>query len=661
MSAEQSVSDDQAQSSGGTWLPRSNSVESSAAGISGSEDSRSYEERVEEEVRECVAKFRDDYPYLAELPLSETPGRELRDELVEEEFVEEYVPGESETDQGYTVRRLERAESVTWATALYRFLTARQAYDDGLGGQFTDTVTGEEFTVDFNDCWTTAYGEKQAARNSGAQRQLMGGEYPDSEESSRAGEVTDGEWTGDTATIMLTRTGSSVPDGERVPPVDHADAVTRTWSQGGVYDTVRNICEFELELDSDQWGYVRGDDVHGMGPFEHEEPGVNACYPHAHDAIYVDLGSTDLREQFDTDVEIKSVLQSKFHKAIQKHVEACEYAKPEAHEPSDSVRVRLDLENPAGYATEYLRLDESEMLDMPVEFQAFAAVEWATNRQRIARSQLFNEAAKADFCIQDSESSHGERLKYDHSGHGDPEVVCAECGSAVGIGASTLTEYRMENDPADLEDLEDVDGDGLVGYSVGESFGERDVREAVEEYIELQGEPESVSLMMGQLGIEPSRRELVESIVEGDGPDPDTPSAVTWGPEPSVEPQYRLDALVLPDGGTEEVSGGGGGASRTALMLPEERLLRETRLKHYAENIRGEGPQKPGYAPRIDIEDGDWSMSLYDAEEVAAILVERGYRRPWHAELALSFVALGDRELPSVFEEPEVGPPAGCQ
>jgi len=647
-------------------LPRSNSVESATAEISGSEESPSYEEEVEQDATECVQKFREEYPYLAGLPISQTPGRKLRDEVVQEEYREEYVEAEKEYEQGFTVEQLDRVEPVTWAEALFRFLVNRQPYDDGVGGRFRDTTTGETYTVDFKDCWTTEYGEEQAARNSGAERQLMGGTYPENAESARAGEVEQGEWSGETATIMLTRTGSSTPDGERLPPVDHADQVARTWSQGGVYHTVRNICEYELGLESEEWGYVRGDDVHGMGPFERENPGENACYVHSHDAIYIDVGATDLRDEFDRDFEVRAALESKFYKAIEKHVEACEIAQPEAHTKEQAIEVRLDLEQPAGYATEYLRLDENEMMDMPVEFQAFAAVEWATNRQRIARSKVFTDAAKADFCKQDPDVEHAERLKYDRSGHGDPELVCAHCESSIGIGAETITAHRVgegfdwlgpwaRQTSGDSEAAvpvaeagEEWDSEIVVGARVGESTGATAARARVEQYLEENGRGESVPVVMGELGIAPQHRSVVEEVLAGEN-SAATVEAVKGPPGPP-EPEHKLETIVMPDGGEEEVSSPGGGCNLTELVLPEERLLRETRLKYIGE--RGH--------PKIVMETQGERMMTQNPKTAASWLVRKGYRMPWQGEVAMSFTNHGNG-MDSVFEDPERQPPGSVQ
>jgi len=631
---------------GGSRLPRSNSVNSATGENPASEESGGYEEAVIEAAAERVEKFRDEYPHLAGQPLSEQPGQKLREAVIEEEYVEEYVKGEGPMENGHTVERLERVEAVTWAEAMFTFLVERQPYDDGVGGRFRDRQEDETFTVDFHDCWTTEYGEEQAARNFGAQRQLMGGAYPDDvEDSERAGEVEMGEWSGDTATIMLTRTGSSTPGGERMPPVDHADRVARTWSEGNVYDTVRNICEHELGLEPEQWGYVRGDDVHGIEPHPTDdgEAGENACYVHSHDAIYIDLGATELREVFDSDVEVRAVLESTFYKAIEKHLEACELAKPEAHTREEAVEVRLDLDQPAGYATEYLRLDEKEMMEMPVEFQAFAAVEWATNRQRIARSKIFTDAAKADFCEQDPEVVHGSDVGYDDGGHGEGEVVCVHCGSGVGIDAGTVAEHRLTaGDEAD-DDEEELE---QIGVRVGESPGSARARSRAEEYVEEHGREEPVAVVMGELGLAPHHREVVEEVLAGENTAEEAEPVMGEGKPPKA--RHELEAVVMPDGGEEEVSGsGGGGVSTVRLKLPEQRLLRETRLSHVG--VLGR--------PKIVVEDGERELATYDPEVAAGALVEWGYREPWHAELALSFTRHG-KGVPGAFEERVARPPS---
>ena len=619
-------------------LPRSNSVEASTSEKPASEKERSYDERIAERAAECVAEFREEYPHLAGQLLSETPGQTLRAELVETEWVEEHVAGSRDWERGFSVDRLDRAESVTWSEALFRFLVARQPYDDGLGGRFESRYDGETFVVDFDDCWTASYGDEQAAKNAAFQRQLMGGEYPENEDSARSGEYVEGEW-GDVATIMLTRTGSSNPDGERVPPVDHADAVARTWSGGGVYDVVRNAAEYHLGLDESEWGFVRGDDVHGL---DADNPGENACYVHCHDAIYIDLEATGLRDEFDTDDEIRAVIESAFYPAIEKHVEVCDLAKPEAHTREKAIEVRLDLDEPAGYATEYLRLQEdTPMMEMPVEMQAFATIEWAQNRQRIARSKVFNDAAKADLCLQDKDRAHGHRLRYNKHG----EVVCASCGSSVGIDASSITEYRLSvpEPSARSQAVADGGGSAVVGARVGESTGAARTRALVEEHVATHGRPESIAVLMGELGVDPSQRRVVVEAVEGC--DSSVGVEPIYGEPAPPEAEYELVEILKPDGSTEPAGSGGGGVRMQELVLPEQRLLRETRLRYHGELG----------SPKIRCE--RTGVAMYSAESMAGYLVHKcNVREPWHAEVLLSFEAR-QQGVPEEFEEPVAHPP----
>lgn len=629
-------------------LPRSNFVNSPTAGFRQSEDSAEsadrpvadevddskYAQLVARRATDKVAEFSEKYPHLAGLPLSRQSGAKLRAELVDTEYVEEFVEPDDEWQDGFAVERLDRAEPVTWAEAMWHMHSTRQAYDDGVIGRF-ETDDGGEFHRRFTDCWTPEYADQQAARNAGAERQLIGGHYPDSDESDRAGEYQEGEWGG-VATIMLTRTASSTPGDDRLTPIDHAKSMHSAWNTGtdGVYHAVRNICEKKLELNSDQWGYFRGDDIHGMGD---ENPGENACYAHSHEAVYIDLEATKFADQEASEAAIETDLEELFYPAIEKHLELCDPAEPEAHEPGKACEAFLDLQHPAAYATEYLRLtEEEELMEMPIEFQAFAAFEWAIGRQRIARSQIFTEAAATDLCKQSPDVEHAGQLTYKR-GHGDPSVVCAHCNSAVGIEADTIAEYRLENDPPESDDSGRV-----LGARVGESTSAARVRGQVREYLESYGAPESSTMLMGELGIDPDHRQVVDDVLEGKGPP--GPELVTGEGSPPKS-EYRLVGIVRPDGREEAVGGGGGGAEMLELLLPAERLKAETRLQY----VGGE------YRPAIVLERGSDRLVTFDPDVAAGALVCWGVRKPWHAELCISFRSSG--ALPSRFDRPCAEPP----
>ena len=104
--------------------------------------------------------------------------------------------------------------------------------------------------------------------------------------------------------------------------------------------------------------------------------------------------------------------------------------------------------------------DQDEMLEREAEYQAFAAAEWAANRQRIVRSKGYNAAAQADMCLQDPERDHGGRLGYDR--HSD--VQCAHCNSSIGTDADTMTEFRTSAQPPAAADGRERQ----IGVRIGE-------------------------------------------------------------------------------------------------------------------------------------------------------------------------------------------------
>jgi hypothetical protein len=240
-------------------------------------------------------------------------------------------------------------------------------------------------------------------------------------------------------------------------------------------------------------------------------------------------------------------------------------------------------------------------------------------------------------CIQDTEREHGDRLRYK-----DGEVVCASCGSAIGIDSDTITEYRLNNEePSEPSE-------SVIGVGVGESVEAVGVRREVREYVDLHGSVESVSLLMGQLSISPKHRSVVEEEVEGVDTSEEMYAIRGEGSGPSSP--YRLKEMVLPDGGREPASPGGGGVEMVELVLPEKRLLQETRLQYM-----------PECGVKVSVPDSGVSGGptfTFEPEVAAAVLVGGGYCEPWHAELVMEFHGRHQHEsVPSVFEEPEAEPP----
>jgi len=108
-----------------------------------------------------------------------------------------------------------------------------------------------------------------------------------------------------------------------VTPGDQMDAIHDAFSYGGVRDTLRNVMEYHLDLDPDQWGYWLQAEPHGMGAASKsdEDAGPNACYTHIHVGVYFDGGRFD---------DLRPVA-SEFERVIDKHLEVCDPAGWSAH------------------------------------------------------------------------------------------------------------------------------------------------------------------------------------------------------------------------------------------------------------------------------------------------------------------------------------------
>jgi hypothetical protein len=635
------------RSGGGSRLPESNFV--NVATCEKSEfDDFGVPPEVVERAKVRAEEFEEEYPDRAHLPLTANQEENLLGGYVVEEYREEHVEPESELETGFTVERLDRAEPVTWKDAVFATLVERHQYDENLVGEFEDTATGEEFGVEFTDAWTAEYASEQRAKNAGAQRQLMGGEYPEEHaESARAGEVEPGEWE-ETAVVLLTHTGSATPEGEHIPPVDHARSVD-TW--GDVYHRVRNLLEHKWGVPPDRWGYVRSEDPHGI-----EESGPNAGFTHSHPVVFFDVECADVSAR--TDAKLVEDITGDFHgDVVTKHVEECELAEPEAHTPERSVEVRLegDVDEPGAYASAYaLPSDGEPMIERSVEYIAWASVLRSMGRQRIARSSLFTDAAKADMCKQSEEHEHADRLEYDRSGH-TTELVCAECGSGVGVGDTITVERAGGSRPAATDGGTSTatststksgreSESAVVGASVGESRERASARERAQNYAESHEVPEGVTPgLLGEMGVSPEHAGVVGEVLAGEC-SAGVAEPITGECREPDGSRYELKKVRARNGDEKEVSGGGG-ARRVGLVLPEERLLRETRLQHVEEDRR----------PKIVVESGGERLATYNPATVARWLVSHGVRIPWIADRLLEFVGAES----SVFDSPVPRPGGG--
>ncbi|WP_410764930.1 hypothetical protein [Haloferax sp. DFSO60] len=545
---------------------------------------RSAKDRNSEElVHERVLEFIDAYPELAETPLCQTHGRKLRRIVTESEWRDEWVEPQSPTEKAFQVTELAKREAATWADALSAFLTAHTRYD-GLLARFGNTE-GETFEIPLADAWGEEYSKKQYARALALQRQMAGGERPSGGEAVAA-------WDSP-ATAMLTLTGSSVPSGARIPPVEHCDALHDSFSYDGVRDTLRNTMEYHLGLDADQWGYWLQAEPHGMDG----DGGMNACYTHLHVGVYFDTEPLGERGE-----DLHSV-GTEFERVIDKHLEVCEYAGASAHdywaiddyeeESNGCISLNANVENMGSYLAAYMGGYTEELLDKPIEYLAWGSIYWSAARRRTSRSKVLTEAITADACQQRAESAeadqtdmHGEAVKWD-DGRG-PDVVCECCDSGWAIDQSRLEEPIPDDDLLDALDAEDETAkeDGRLslaerwpsveaGVSIGETTERTRIRKRVETEMEHSEKELSLHQMLGRNinEIPIAQADFVESVMQGEDDD----GTESFGRE-TLESEWRLEAIIDRDG--EEHAPSGGGVDMVTLKLPVQRILDETRLQH---------------------------------------------------------------------------------
>ncbi len=588
----------------------------------------------EDRVVERVAEFATHYPDLADRPLSETHGRKLRRIVTDPEFSEEWVDSDDPLEDAFSVRSLDRRTAATWADAVHAFLRSHVDYQ-GLVARFADRESGDEFDVPLVDAWGEEYSRTQYARARALQRQMGGGTRPTGGEAIPA-------WD-DPATAMLTLTASSTPDGERLSPVDHLDAIHDAFSYDGVRDTLRNTMEYHLGLDSDDWGYWLQGEPHGMGTAASDEKraGPNACYTHLHVGVYFDASATSL--------DLRSV-GSELERVIDKHVDECDPAGIRGHdyaaiddylrEENGCISMNADVQNLGSYMATYMGGYTESLLDKPIEYIAWGALYWSAARRRTSRSKVVNEAIRADRCYQRYESEtanqsrpHGERVRW-NDGRG-ADVVCTCCDSGWDIDQSRLDEPPSDEQLHDaLPEEPEPDGppESLAerwptadsGASVGETHRETVIRDRVLTYLDVNGADVSVPALMGHLNIDPARREFVEEIVGGQT---ETPSDSFV--RDRAESGYQLKAIVEDDG--TEHSPGGGGVDMVPLEIPEDRLLEETRLRHDLKRGEMFRCEKCGFGTHDDF-------------VMAGHLVHHGVKTPRHAEFLLTVNDYNDND-----------------
>ena len=588
-------------------------------------------------VVERVTEFATEYPELAELPLSETHGRKLRRIVTDPEWEQEMVEPDDPLESGFTVDRLRSRSAATWLDAVHAFLRAHHEYD-GMLARFVNRETRDEFDVPLVDAWGEDYSRKQYARARALQRQMGGGTRPSGGEAIPAWE--------DPVTVMLTLTASSAPGGDRLPPVEQMDAIHDAFSYDGVRDTLRNVMEYHLDLDSEQWGYWLQAEPHGMGAAEdpEKEAGLNACYTHVHVGVYFDAAEFD---------DLRPVA-SEFERVIDKHVEVCDPAGWSAHDytqiddylldDTGCISMNADVGNLGSYLAAYMGGYTEDLLDKPIEYVAWGAVYWSAARRRTSRSQTVNQAIRADRCEQRAEfedsgqtDSHGGRIIWDE-GHG-ADVVCACCGSPWRIDQDRLDGPRVERTTLDDDlrwatnvapapppednsrDLADRWPSAERGTTIGESPRKALIRDRVETYLDVHGRTVSLPSLLAHLDINPKHREFVGGILAGK----DEPHSDQFDRSSPYEFGYELKAIVDRDG--NEHQPGGGGVDMVSLELPVQHIVENTRLandKVPGEIFRNSKTNVAHHDPEL-IARGFINLGITDPDVVDRLLIVNDY------------------------------------
>ena len=624
MSSDQpSQPDAPTQTSGASWPSKeTNSV--TPATPDSTEDS------VPAIVHERVSEFRREYPELADLPLSRSHGRSLRRIVTEAEWEDEWVEPDAFGESAFRTTSVAKREAATWSDALAAFLTAHLDYD-GMLARFSN---GEDsFELPLTDAWGQEYHAKQYARARALERQMGGGERPSGGEAVAAWDRP--------VTAMVTLSASSTPDGNRLSPVDHLDAVHDSFSYDGVRDTLRNVMEYHLGLDSDQWGYWLQAEPHGLG----DSSGINACYTHIHVGTYLDAAGLDAER-----------IGSELERVIDKHLDVCEPAGLSAHdydaidsyeeEDDGCISVNMEVGNLGSYLAAYMGGSYDERLEeRPIEYLAWGTLYWSTARQRTTRSQTVNQAIAADACQQRAESEsasksneHGETVRWSEANGSD--VVCRCCNSGWAIDQSRLSEPVFDDDlravlPEDPPDddsslsLDELWADARAAGRAGESLERTRIRDRVTRWLDAHASASvSPAALLGRLDLDPAHVELVADLLDGSDTGPESEGFAR--PDP-LEPEWELEAIIDADG--EEHTPGDGGVDMVTLHLPEKHIREETRLSK---------PLRSGEIWRC----AKCNFATHGPRVMAGHLVGHGLKDPEAADLILMYHPLSRNRDP---------------
>lgn len=223
-------------------------------------------------------------------------------------------------------------------------------------------------------------------------------------------------------------------NGRPRPPVDHMRDIADSFSQsGGVRETIRNLMETSLDIDPDDWTYIKGGEPH-------PGDGVNRGFHHSHPILVFDLAAVDREQREELEEQLgEDSTPEFFQPVIDAHVEECPSASHEAHQ-LDEITFRevgdgeSDIQDFAPYAGVYITSDpDTDLLEESLNYLVWAAASWASNTQKFTAGRKARAMIDADLCRSQAESGehgpHGSRLRCTTDAWGRETVECAHCGS----------------------------------------------------------------------------------------------------------------------------------------------------------------------------------------------------------------------------------------
>lgn len=557
-------------------------------------------------VEEAVGEFAATFPDRAAVPIAAGDGVRIRRDYAEierEEWVEDQPDQpEFEVREAASGTEVTDVSGVSWGDAVREFCESHAATEEttvNLEYGYPGGETYDTFQIEAENRWMASYQERYYAQMEGWLRELTGGSRPSGGETAATFE--------EPRVALLTRSASSVPDGDRMSPVDHVQALRDSWEP--VYHTLRNTMRsLGLTLGED-WQYVRVLEPHTSK--RGDGRGTNAAYAHEHPIIVFDgdVTADDLRP------------------VVEKHVEECDPAGVDAHgEEAIEIRDPDELNDVAAYVADYASIEPKSLWERSPQYIGWAAAMTAANARTVTRSETARAAAQADACRQraesaeaDQEAAHGENVRRSASG----DAVCAECGSGHDIEAETLTAARTDGpaacdggvatapqyaytDEALRAAWPSADAASAGGQRVGDPawrYGEPEGRERVRR--ELEKADGSVGRIAGFLGMSPGRvgrylREIQADYEPGVGRSFDV-----------TVPRWYVDSVTVE--GEERPASSGSGIEMVEVTDVEERLMGELEPgqryrcecgmaaygRTMASHVHGHGIEEPGIAAEL--------------------------------------------------------------